>query len=152
MNGLTDRETLRVGIVGCGSIARAHALSYQNNAHVELVGVVDVDPVRAAGFAEHYGTTAYGSCRELLDHQPDLVSVATPPGNHTEVAVELLESGCSVLLEKPPATTLADMDVLAAAEKAELGLRSMWCFSTVMDRARVAPTICCIQARWELRG
>jgi predicted dehydrogenase len=121
VNGPTDKETLRVGIVGCGTIARAHALSYQNNARVELVGVVDVDPVRAAGFAEHYGTTAYGSCRELVDRQPDLVSVATPPGNHTEVAVELLESGCSVLLEKPPTTTLADMDVLAAAEKASSG-------------------------------
>jgi predicted dehydrogenase len=112
---------LRVGIVGCGAIARAHALSYQNNVRVELVGVVDVDPVRAAAFAAGYGTTAYGSCRELLDHQPDLVSVATPPGSHTEVAVELLEAGCSVLLEKPPAPTLADMDVLAAAEKSSSG-------------------------------
>jgi predicted dehydrogenase len=112
---------LRVGIVGCGSIARAHALSYQNNPRVELVGVVDVDLLRAGEFAASHGTTAYGSCRELLDHQPDLVSVATPPGNHTEVAAELLESGCSVLLEKPPATTLADMDVLAAAEKVSSG-------------------------------
>jgi predicted dehydrogenase len=112
---------LRVGIVGCGSIARAHALSYQNNSRVELVGVVDVDVLRAGEFAASHGTTAYGSCRELLDHQPDLVSVATPPGNHTEVAAELLESGCSVLLEKPPATTLADMDVLAAAEKVSSG-------------------------------
>ena len=49
------------------------------------------------------------------------MSVATPPGNHTAVAVELLESDCSVLLEKPPATTLADMDVLAAAEEASSG-------------------------------
>ena len=121
MNGSADKETLRVGIVGCGSIARAHALSYQSNAHVELVGVVDIDPVRAAGFAACYETTAYGSCHELLEHEPDLVSVATPPGNHTAVAVELLESGCSVLLEKPPATTLADMDVLAAAEEASSG-------------------------------
>jgi predicted dehydrogenase len=121
VNGPNDKEPLRVGIVGCGTIARAHALSYQNNPRVELVGVVDVDPVRAAGFAEHYGTTAYGFCRELVDHQPDLVSVATPPGNHMEVAVELLESGCSVLLEKPPTTNLADMDVLAAAEKASSG-------------------------------
>ena len=112
---------LRVGIVGCGSIARAHALSYQNNPRVELIGVVDVDLIRAGEFAASHGTAAYGSCRELLDHQPDLVSVATPPGNHTEVAVELLESGCSVLLEKPPATALADMDVLAAAEEASSG-------------------------------
>ena len=120
VNGPTGKE-LRVGIVGCGTIARAHALSYQNNARVELVGVVDLDQGRADAFAARYGTTAYGSCRELLNEQPDLVSVATPPGNHTEVAVELLESGCSVLLEKPPATSLADMDVIAAAEKLSLG-------------------------------
>ena len=121
MNRPAVKERLRVGIVGCGTIARAHALSYENNARVELVGVVDLDPIRAGEFAARYATTAYGSCRELLDHQPDLVSVATPPGNHTEVAVELLESGCSVLLEKPPTITLADMDVLAAAEKASSG-------------------------------
>ena len=121
MTGPTDKQTLRVGIVGCGTIARAHALSYQNNARVELVGVVDIDPARAGAFAVGYGTTAYGSYAELLDEQPDLVSVATPPGNHVEVAVELLASGCSVLLEKPPTTTLADMDVLAAAEKSSSG-------------------------------
>jgi predicted dehydrogenase len=121
VNEPVDKETLRVGIVGCGTIARAHALSYQNNPRVELVGVVDVNLVRASEFAANYGTTAYGSCRELVDQQPDLVSVATPPGNHTEVAVELLESECSVLLEKPPTTNLADMDVLAAAEKASSG-------------------------------
>jgi predicted dehydrogenase len=121
VNGPADKEALRVGIVGCGSIARAHALSYQNNAHVELVGVVDVDPARASAFAACYGTAAYGSCRELLDQQPDLVSVATPPGSHTEVADELLASGCSVLLEKPPATSLADMDVIAAAEEMSSG-------------------------------
>jgi predicted dehydrogenase len=121
VNGPEDKETLRVGIVGCGMIARAHALGYQNNGRVELVGVVDLHPMRADEFAARYATTAYGSCQELLDHQPDLVSVATPPGNHTEVAVELLESGCSVLVEKPPTTSLADMDVLAAAEKVSSG-------------------------------
>ena len=84
VTGPPDKETLRVGIVGCGTIARTHALSYQNNARVELVGVVDIDPVRAATFAAGFGTMAYGSCRELLDHEPDLVSVATPPGSHTE--------------------------------------------------------------------
>jgi predicted dehydrogenase len=121
VNGRADKAKLRVGIVGCGTIARAHAFSYQSNPRVELVGVVDLDLVRAGEFAAGYGTTAYGSLRELVDHQPDLVSVATPPGNHTEVAAELLESGCSVLLEKPPTTNLADMDVLAAAEEASSG-------------------------------
>jgi predicted dehydrogenase len=121
VNRPANHEKLRVGIVGCGSIARSHALAYRSNPRVELIGVVDIDAERAGAFAARYGTTACGSGRELLDRQPDLVSVATPPGSHAEVAVELLESGCSVLLEKPPATTLADMDVLAAAEAANSG-------------------------------
>jgi predicted dehydrogenase len=121
VNEPTGKGMLRVGIVGCGSIARSHALSYQNNPRVDLVGVYDIIPERAEKYAERYGTTAYGSCPELLDQQPDLVSAATPPGTHTDVAVELLESGCSVLLEKPPTTNLADMDVLAAAEEVSSG-------------------------------
>ncbi len=121
MSGPAGRGTLRVGIVGCGSIARAHALGYHDNARVELVGVTDIDTARAEAFAARHATTAYHSRRELLDRQPDLVSVATPPGTHTELTVELLEAGCSVLLEKPPTTTLADMDVLAAAEERSSG-------------------------------
>jgi len=121
VNEPADKETLRVGIVGCGNIARSHALSYQNNPRAELVGVYDIVPAHADEYAARYQTTACGSSRELLDQQPDLVSVATPPGSHTEVAVELLESGCSVLLEKPPATNLAEMDVLAAADEASSG-------------------------------
>ena len=121
MNRPIGKDTLRVGIVGCGSIARSHALSYQNNARVELVGVVDIDRARADAFAARYGTTAYASCGELLAQQPDLVSVATPPGTHAGIAVELLGSGSSVLVEKPPTTTLADMDLIAAAEEASSG-------------------------------
>lgn len=115
------RDVLRVGIVGCGSIARAHALSYTAHPRVELVGVVDIDRPRADAFAETHGTTAFASQHELTEHGVDLVSVATPPGSHTEVAATLLASGCSVLLEKPPATALADMDVLAAADAAGAG-------------------------------
>jgi predicted dehydrogenase len=115
------RDKLRVGIVGCGNIGRSHASRYQENARAELVGVVDLIPERAEAYAAQFGTTAYRSCRELLDQQPDLVSVATPPGSHTEVAVEVLGSGSSVLLEKPPTTALADMDILAAAEEVSAG-------------------------------
>jgi len=115
MNGLPGKKALRVGIVGCGSIGRSHALSYRNNPRVELVGVVDVIPARADAYAEQFETTAYGSCPELLEQQLDLVSVATPPGTHADIAIELLESGCSALLEKPPTTTLADMDAVVTA-------------------------------------
>ncbi len=115
------KAELRVGIIGCGSIANAHALSYQDNPRAELVGVFDIIPAHAESYAERFRTTAYASASELLNQHLDLVSVATPPGTHTAVAAEVLEAGTSVLLEKPPATNLADMDVLAAAEEASSG-------------------------------
>ena len=79
------------------------------------------------------------------------MSVATPPGSHTEVAVELLEAGCSVLLEKPPTTTWPTW-TCSPPPKRRAQARSMWCSSTVMDRAHVAPTTLCPQARWGPRG
>jgi predicted dehydrogenase len=114
-------QKLRVGIVGCGGIARAHALAYRNHPQVELVGVHDIDLDRGAAFAAEHGTTACGTLAELVDRAPDLVTVSTPPGSHTEVTVGVLAGGCSVLLEKPPTINLADMDVLAAADAASAG-------------------------------
>ena len=68
-----------------------------------------------------YGTTAYGSIAELADQQPDLVSVATPPGSHVGPTLELLQRGRSVLLEKPPTANLVDLDTLIAADEASSG-------------------------------
>jgi predicted dehydrogenase len=114
-------EKLRVGIVGCGSIARSHARAYAAHPRVEMVGVHDLVPAHAQAYADEFGTTAYGSIEQLAAQQPQLVSVATPPGSHTAVTGALLEVGCSVLLEKPPTINLADLDTLAAAQAASAG-------------------------------
>ena len=114
-------DRLRVGIVGCGGIGNSHARAYLANPRVELVGVVDVIPERAETYARDYATTAYGSIAELADQQPDLVSVATPPGSHVGPTLELLQRGRSVLLEKPPTANLVDLDTLIAADEASSG-------------------------------
>ena len=67
-------------------------------------------------------TTAYGSIAELADQQPDLVSVATPPGSHAGTdRWSCCERGRSVLLEKPPTANLVDLDNLIAADEASTG-------------------------------
>ncbi len=121
MNAASPDPKLRIGIVGCGSIARSHVRAYLAHPRAELVGVFDIDAGRAATFAAEHGTTAYRTLGELADQAPHLVSVATPPGSHTAVTADVLEAGCSVLLEKPPTINLAEMDVLAAAEAASAG-------------------------------
>jgi predicted dehydrogenase len=58
----------------------------------------------------------------LLDAEsPDLIDLATPPGSHTPQAVACLERGLTVLCEKPPALSLAELDTIAAAEAASDG-------------------------------
>ncbi len=87
-----------------------------------LVGVSDIVPAKAQATAEKYSTTAYGDLAELLAKaEPDLVSVSTPPGSHAEIAIEILAAGKSVLLEKPPVLSLAEMDAVAEAEQASAG-------------------------------
>lgn len=110
---------LRVAIVGCGNIGNNHAKAYASTGRTELVGVVDLITERADGYAERYGSTRYADVAELLaGARPDLVSIATPPGTHADLAVQGLTAGVPVLIEKPPTPTLAELDRITEAERA----------------------------------
>lgn len=111
---------LRAGIVGTGGIAAAHAQALSaHREEVELAGVADLDASRAEEFArEHGAATVAGSLEQLLTQDLDLVHVCTPPGTHVPLAAEALAAGVNVLLEKPPALSLADFDRLVEAEEA----------------------------------
>jgi len=114
---------LRIAVVGCGAIAPRHAEAYADTGLTELVGVVDVDLQRARQFGDRYRCrNVYSTVEDLLQKQsPDLVSITTPPGTHAQLAVAVLEAGSTVLLEKPPCVTLADMDMIAEAEARSSG-------------------------------
>lgn len=117
-----DQQRLKVAIVGCGGIGNSHARGYAASGRAELVGVADIVRERADGYAEKYATTAYGSVGELLAAtDPAVVSIATPPGSHAELAVEVLAAGKSVIVEKPPVLSLAELDRIAEAEQASAG-------------------------------
>jgi len=98
-------DTLKVAVIGVGYLGRFHAQKYAAMDDVELVGVIDIDPARAALIAEEVGSKAYGALSEI-PVAVQAASVAVPTSLHAEVAVPLLERGISVLLEKPIA---ADM-------------------------------------------
>lgn len=113
---------LKVAVVGCGNIGPNHARAYAANGKTDLVGVADIDTAKAAAFAKKFGSTPYDSVEALLaDQDPDVVSVATPPGTHAEIALAVLAAGRSVLLEKPPVLSLAELDAVADAERDSAG-------------------------------
>ena len=92
--------SLRVGVVGCGSMGRNHARVYAELSDCSLTAVCDSDPVRAAEVAARCGATPFDDPEALLG-RVDAVSVAVPTAAHREVAERLLRAGVDVLVEKP---------------------------------------------------
>jgi predicted dehydrogenase/nucleoside-diphosphate-sugar epimerase/glycosyltransferase involved in cell wall biosynthesis len=116
----TSSRALRVGLVGCGAIARTHVAALQELETVELVGVADEDAVRRHAIAAAApGARPYRDLTEMLaGERLDAVHVLTPPATHARLALEAIAAGCHVLVEKPITTTLRELDeVLAAAER-----------------------------------
>ncbi|MEU4769858.1 Gfo/Idh/MocA family oxidoreductase [Actinosynnema sp. NPDC023794] len=107
-------------IVGTGAIAGAHAEAMRNLAgRARLVGVVDLEPDRAAAFGATWDVPAYPTLTALIEaRRPDLVHVCTPPGTHLPLALECLAAGAVPVVEKPPVLSLAGLDRLRAAEDA----------------------------------
>lgn len=115
---------MKLAIVGLGKIARdEHLPALAANRDFELVATVD-----PAGAAVG-DTPAYRSLRELRDASiaVDAVSLCTPPQVRSELALESLAYGWHVFLEKPPAATLLQVDIIRkAAEAANLTLFGSW--------------------------
>lgn len=110
----------RAAIVGTGAIATAHAQAVRAHGdRIELTAVVDVDHDRAAAFAAEWDVPliAPDLATLLADDRPDLVHLCTPPATHAPLALDCLQTGVNVLLEKPPTLSLAELDTLAVAAR-----------------------------------
>ena len=78
---------------------------------VELTGVVDTRPERAAEIAAQYGAPAFTDLQAVLD-RVDAISVAVPTVSHLEVARPFLERSIPVLVEKPIAASMPEADAM----------------------------------------
>jgi predicted dehydrogenase len=111
-----SRDALRVGIVGCGLIGgkRADALGAQD----ELVGCTDASAEAAIRFAAERRTRAFATLDQLLDCQPDVMIVAVSHDSLAPLTGRALEAGAHVLVEKPAGLGVAQIERLAALERA----------------------------------
>ncbi|WP_342433084.1 Gfo/Idh/MocA family oxidoreductase [Neobacillus sp. FSL H8-0543] len=112
-------EKLRVGVIGCGSIAQhRHIPEYKANKNVELVAVCDINEDRVNEVAAKYQIAAYTNYEELLSSGVvDAVSVCTPNYLHAPISIAALNSGLHVLCEKPMATSKQEAEEMIAAAK-----------------------------------
>lgn len=111
---------IRSALVGVGDVSVVHLAAIAALPEAELVGVADVDPVRARAVP----APAFDRLDNLIDAvRPDVVHICTPHDQHAALAVEALERGVAVLLEKPVAATVADAERVIAAAAAHPGVK-----------------------------
>ena len=112
---MKESSKLTIAQFGCGywgpNLLRN--FSALPDSHVKYV--VDFSPERRAFVQANFPRTrAVGTVAEVLDDpEVDAVVVSTPAGTHFELARQVLEAGKHVFVEKPLATSVAEVDELA---------------------------------------
>jgi predicted dehydrogenase len=108
----------RFAVIGVGAtVFGMHQLALLASG-VEVVGVSDVNPDAARNRAEELGCPYFADHRELLEStRPDAVAVLAPHPFHASIAVDCLEAGAHVLVEKPIAVEVAEADRMIEASE-----------------------------------
>ena len=112
---MVEDSPVRVGIVGLGTIGRIHADRIARLGG-EVVGA-DLSVDARDAFGETYDTQTYASHEAMLDDGVDAMIVGVPNRFHEEVAVDGLDAGVDVLVEKPLAHTVESAERIAAAAR-----------------------------------
>jgi len=120
-------DKLKVGIVGCGFIAkRRHIPSFLRlKKDIVLKAVCDLNKPLAASVAEEFRIpNVYSSLSEMLSREDlSIVDICTQPHIHAPLAIEAMRNGCHVLLEKPMALKVSDCDqMIGISQEHELKL------------------------------
>jgi len=151
-------RTIRIGMIGAGGNAQAHAEALEQ-AEAKLLGVMDIKRDRAEAMANKYNAAcATTDLKKLLAIDDlDAVIITTPNAYHARQSIAALRAGKHVLCEKPMATTVAQARrMVAEAKKARRFLTIGYCmrFMTVSQLAHEKTTggrlgrINYVEARW----
>ncbi len=113
---------MKVSIVGTGFIAtHKHLPAWRRLAkQAQVVALCDLDRARGEAVARQFGVPrVYTDVEEMLARErPDIVDICTPPKTHMPLAVQALEAGSHVLIEKPMAVTVEECDRIIQAAQA----------------------------------
>jgi predicted dehydrogenase len=112
-----DNNMIRVGIIGCGSIAGSHRATVKAlGERMVFAAFADVELERAKEAAELFpGAMAASDYRDILPHV-DAVVVAVPHDLHYGIGMDALAAGKHILMEKPLALTERECLELVAAD------------------------------------
>lgn len=113
-------EKVKIGVIGLGGVAQLiHLPNLSKMQNVDLCSVAEVNKSRLQTIADKFNVkNRYSNYKDLLEKcDVDAVVIATPTSTHTDIAIDCLNAGKDVLVEKPLAKTSAEAKKIADAAK-----------------------------------
>ncbi len=112
---------MKYALIGCGRISPNHIAAAKAN-ELEIVAICDIVPENMRDKADKFelpsSVRLYTDYKEMLEREElELVAIATESGKHAAIALDCINAGCNVIIEKPLALSLADADEIIAAAK-----------------------------------
>ena len=116
---------MKYALIGCGRISPNHVAAAVSN-ELEIVAMCDVVPenidrnIELLPEEKRADVRKYTDYREMLrNEQPELVAIATESGKHAQIALDCIEAGCNIIIEKPIALSMEEASAVIEAGRAK---------------------------------
>ena len=114
---MSSQNQVAIGVVGVGHLGRWHVQKLSRIPTARLIGVYDIDSRRAEEVAQEFHTRAFPDFRQLLA-EVEALSIVTPTTTHFQYALQALQAGKHVFVEKPITETVAQGEELVRTARA----------------------------------
>lgn len=129
---------MKYALIGCGRISPNHIAAAKAN-NLDIVAICDLveDNMTDKVLKFELGKTVkkYFDYKEMLaKEQIDLIAIATESGKHAQIALDCIEAGCNLIIEKPIALSLEDADLIITKAK-ERGVKVCACHQNRFNKS-----------------
>ncbi len=129
--------SLKYALIGCGRISLNHIAAAIKNG-LDIVALCDIVPQKAEELAAEFGLSGkvkiISDYRELFIDKPDLVAIATQSGNRGQIALDCIEQGIHLIIEKPITLSLHEADEIVKRSK-EKGVKVCACHQNRFNKS-----------------
>lgn len=113
--------SLRYALIGCGRISPNHIAAALSNG-LEIIALCDIIPSKMNELIQKFSLSSsiskYTNYKEMLVKEKlDLVAICTESGKHGQIALDCIEAGCHLIIEKPITLSLAEADEIIKKAK-----------------------------------
>lgn len=139
---------MNYALIGCGRIAVNHVKAVANN-DLNFVAMCDIDSskfdfmLEKAGCGSFSDTDRYSDYKKMLEDHPEieLIAIATESGKHAQIALDCIDAGKNVIIEKPIAMSIKDAEEIITRAK-KTGVKVSAChqnrFNVAVQKTRAA--------------